>query len=141
MIYDLEKIKSCCVVDENECWNWTRATVGKGYGSFWQSGKMVYSHREAFQLANPEADIKGLCVCHVCDNPPCCNPSHLFLGTYADNQRDCVKKGRRRPPINGPEFIPAILKLKEEGMSQRAIARELGWNRGTYRCYVKRHSL
>lgn len=55
---------------------------------------MRYSHRVAWE-AHFETVPIGLCVLHRCDNPPCCNPSHLFLGTKADNNRDMLLKGRR----------------------------------------------
>ncbi|MGH7024521.1 MAG: HNH endonuclease signature motif containing protein [Caulobacteraceae bacterium] len=52
-----------------------------------------YAHRLAWELANgPIPD--GLLILHKCDNPVCCNPDHLFLGTAADNHADCAAKGR-----------------------------------------------
>ncbi len=77
-----------------ECWNWTAARDGNGYGRF-HVGKShnsaMLAHRVAYGIAtgdSPEA------VCHRCDNPSCCNPSHLFGGTRADNNRDMTSKGR-----------------------------------------------
>jgi hypothetical protein len=78
----------------DSCWNWTGAKDGQGYGRFHvgisrNSSKL--SHRLAYGLStgdSPEA------VCHKCDNPSCCNPSHLFGGTRADNNRDMTSKGR-----------------------------------------------
>jgi hypothetical protein len=71
----------------------------KGYGRM-QGGKrgapMLFAHRIAYELANgpiPTGDGEW-CVCHHCDNPPCCNPKHLFLGRDADNMADCHAKGR-----------------------------------------------
>jgi hypothetical protein len=76
------------------CWLWTGAINGPGYGSLRLDGqpKSVFAHRLAWQLANG-AMPNGL-VLHKCDNPRCVNPDHLFIGTYTDNQRDCVRKGR-----------------------------------------------
>lgn len=48
---------------------------------------------------------KSLEACHHCDNPSCCNPEHLFVGTHADNMKDCKDKGRIRNPYHTPEFI------------------------------------
>lgn len=74
------------------CWVWTGATL-KGYGQIGDAGVVKYAHRVAYELAfGPIPD--GLMVCHRCDNPPCCNPDHLFTGTALDNVADMVGKGR-----------------------------------------------
>lgn len=80
------------------CWLWTGARKANGYGSLigdgGRSGKVLYAHRCSWELAyGPIPD--GLFVCHRCDNPPCVRPSHLFLGTSSDNNRDTWSKGRR----------------------------------------------
>lgn len=77
----------------DECWLWQRGKDKFGYGSWTLNGKQVDAHRVAYELRNgPIPD--GLCVLHRCDNPPCCNPAHLFLGTRGDNNRDRHQKGR-----------------------------------------------
>ena len=47
-------------------------------------------------------------VCHHCDNPPCCNPAHLFLGTTQDNTRDMVAKGRNRVPLGAANGLSKL---------------------------------
>lgn len=79
-----------------ECWEWTASRKERGYGVFSRPGHnngALKAHRVSWELANgPIPD--GLCVLHRCDNPPCVNPAHLFLGTIADNNRDMSLKGR-----------------------------------------------
>lgn len=77
------------------CWPWTRSLFRRGlpYGQFQWRGRPHVAHRIAWMLTNGEIP-EGMKVCHRCDNPPCCNPSHLFLGDQSANERDKVAKGR-----------------------------------------------
>lgn len=78
--------------EETGCIEFVGAIV-RGYGSLWVNGKRRAAHRVAYEhFIGPIPG--GMCVCHTCDNRKCCNPSHLWLGTKADNNRDRDAKGR-----------------------------------------------
>lgn len=80
-----------------DCWLWTAGVDGSGYGLTKWADKTIGAHKLAYILTNGELP-EGREVCHRCDNPPCCNPEHLFAGTHLENMRDCVAKGRLTPP-------------------------------------------
>lgn len=124
------------------CWPWTRATVRKGYGSTTRNGKHRLTHRLAWEIAHGEIPV-SLLICHSCDNPPCCNPAHLFAGTHRENMADMKTKGRSGKGIRGgsppqrpdgsypqakltPESVRAIRRLSREGASYKSLAEKFG---------------
>jgi hypothetical protein len=79
------------------CWEWVGYRNADGYGRVRVAGVVWYVHRLSWTLGRGPIP-PGVMVCHHCDNPPCVNPAHLFLGTAADNARDKAAKGRTCPP-------------------------------------------
>lgn len=81
----------------NECWNWVFKGDKDGYGRFHlrRNNKKLFfvASRVSYFITHPNDNINGL-VCHSCDNPSCCNPKHLFIGSHSKNQKDRSNKGR-----------------------------------------------
>ena len=77
----------------NGCHIWTGVKSPKGYGVTSLNSKSVRAHRVSYTIYNGEIP-HGMLVCHRCDNPPCVNPAHLFIGTASDNEQDKLSKGR-----------------------------------------------
>ena len=128
------------------CWTWTKCT-SSGYGITYITGSAKKAHRHAYELANGPIPA-GAVICHTCDNPPCCNPAHLFAGTVADNWHDAIRKGRAvliPPPMRGAKHPSAklsederrqVLQMKENGMSMRGIGRHFEVSECTIRHIV-----
>ena len=102
------------------CWVWTGARTHNGYGHMYyatHSGKQTQrrAHRVSWEIANGPVPA-GLCVLHRCDNPACVRPSHLFLGTYADNIHDAISKERHAAgPRHGSRTKPESIRRGEQG--------------------------
>lgn len=122
-----------------ECWPWLASRFKDGYGQF-RLGSHSRAHRISWTLTF--GDIPpGLCVLHRCDNPACCNPAHLFLGTNLDNVADMIAKGRnatgdrngsrlhperllrgdRHPNRLRPERVPRGVKNKNSKLTESDI--------------------
>jgi len=100
---------------------WTGSKRNKGYGAFvWSGadGEVIQgrAHRFSWELHNGPIP-EGMSVLHRCDNPPCVNPRHLFLGTIADNNHDMQAKGRKVP---GGTHTPVELCKYERGVEHHA---------------------
>lgn len=112
--------------------------VRDGYGNFYVNSRPTGAHRVAYELAKG-AIPPGMHVCHSCDNPPCVNPAHLWLGSARQNMQDCASKGRlpaRNPLRQGARSTQAKLTdadirvirhdYRTRGLAQTAIAARFG---------------
>lgn len=135
----------------DQCWLWLGGKDKKGYGKFsvgpshkedgTRRNSMVSAHRFSYELEGGSIPsgpgFHGVCVLHSCDNPSCVRPSHLFLGTNADNVHDMDTKGRRITVAKkGSGHANAVLdedsvkeivrKNRYEGISQAQLSRDYG---------------
>jgi len=114
----------------SDCWPWRGHLNNKGYGQIYslEAGREVLAHRAAWELEHGSIP-DGLRVLHRCDNPPCCNPSHLFLGTQRDNIHDMVAKqrishGTHRP--NAKLTDDQVRAIRSTTISGRQLSKQLG---------------
>ncbi len=103
-----ELIMANVIIDEKGCWIWKGCCGKSGYGHVRHLGKMEKVHRLSWIFCNGPIP-NGLNALHDCDNPPCCNPAHLFLGTHDDNSKDKHAKKRHYHKVT-KEMALEILK-------------------------------
>lgn len=123
------------------CWLWSGSTMWSGYGRVCIGRKNAYVHRVVWvEVHGPIPD--GLQVLHRCDNPPCCNPDHLFLGTSADNVADKLAKGRDRSgrPLTESTVLDIRAAYGTGRTTQLALARYYDVHMGTISRIVLRKS-
>ena len=137
------------------CWLWTGSLYPSGYGRRRIGTVTRVASREAWRLYRGPIP-SGLCVCHRCDNPPCVNPDHLFLGTIKDNAYDMIAKGRHshgashvasmRPPrgmqhnrakVTDDQVIAIRRAYKEGGETHRSLALRFGINHSSIGCILR----
>jgi hypothetical protein len=113
------------------CWVWTGAKASlRGYGQSIKDGKACVASRVAYESAYGPIPV-GMCVCHRCDNPPCCRPDHLFLGTREENIQDMIGKrrhafGEKHPQARLSAAQVAEIKKRMHSTSRTVLAKEFG---------------
>jgi hypothetical protein len=154
--------------DPDACWGWMGTTDEKGYGRIGRGGRgagVCIASRVSYEIHIGPVP-PGMWVLHHCDNPPCCNPRHLWLGTNQDNVDDMVRKGRQRSvgspgDRNGARLYPerivrgedlhlskldaaAVRSIRDRHASKQATTRELadeyGVNVSTIRRILRRET-
>lgn len=125
----IERFNAKWALDESGCWLWKAATIRDGYGQIKIPGtrRQIVAHRLSYMI-HKGAIQDGNCVLHTCDNPPCVNPDHLFVGTKRDNAEDMARKMRHtfgernaRHKLT-TENVLEIFRLLAIGVKQSRIA-------------------
>lgn len=109
----------------DKCWIWPYCSDKNGYGQIHSGITKSYVHRLSYKIY--KGDIpKEYCVLHQCDNPPCFNPFHLYLGTPADNMLDAAKKNRLKSKITTDMAISLKHEYKYNNITKRELAYKYG---------------
>jgi HNH endonuclease len=124
------------------CWPWNGFRNKLGYGRAWYRGELHLSHRLAWINAFGPVPA-GRIVCHACDNPPCCNPKHLYAGTDQTNSDDKAARGRsgdRRGAANGHAELSSqqVVALRSHPGTHAAAGRAFGIS-ATHASRIRRH--
>lgn len=114
-----------------ECWPWTSATSVTGHPRFGAEGVQWYAHRLAYAYRHGKTELPAdKVVMHLCNNPACCNPDHLYLGTQADNMKHAGAEGSlsRRGRMNGNCKLTGeqVIAIREDKRPSRLIAKIYG---------------
>ena len=133
------------------CWEWTGSLDRGGYGTF-RDGTLVRAHRYSYVLHHPLTidlwEHPKMCVCHRCDNRKCVNPSHLFLGSYADNNKDMMTKGRgnkakgekQNAKLTEAQVREIRIKYANGGIIHQQLALEYEVSKSVIGCIIRREN-
>lgn len=134
-------IKANTVISEKGCWEWQKFVHQKGYGFTSYRGKAWRSHRLAYHLFQGPIP-PGMVICHTCDNRKCCNPLHLFLGTFDTNNKDMAAKGRCKYSVaawpqckHGHEFTPENTRKDSRGFRQCRTCEKIRFSSPEYKAW------
>ncbi|MFS8369539.1 HNH endonuclease signature motif containing protein [Acetobacter indonesiensis] len=129
----IDRVKAKCVKElppegsqiTSPCQTFKGATLPKGgHGTVYNNGKTVLAHRVAYEDKYGPIP-QGMIVMHLCDNPACCNPDHLVLGTNKENMHDSILKGHQnRAKLQN--LLDRVLAQKKAGKSPKEIAEATG---------------
>lgn len=115
---------------DDACWIWTGPKIKDNYGRFHLREQKFQAHRVSYAIAHGGLESDVL-ICHHCDNPPCVNPKHLFIGTHRDNNLDKLEKGRAGVPYGEQHWASkltpdAVRMIRASQKTQRRLAAEFG---------------
>ena len=131
------KIRGNVKVTSTGCWKWQKGTMGNGYGSIAiGEQKQEYTHRVSYRVFNGPIPMDKV-VMHTCDNPICCNPSHLVVGTSSNNSVDMMQKGRGKGQLTSANTkgernpkaklnADQVIAIRSDNRSNRQIADAYG---------------
>ena len=122
--------------DADKCWVWQGYCKQSGHGQIGDSkrrGATRPTHQVAWEFFNGRPVAAGKQINHHCDNPPCCNPRHLYEGTAQDNGRDAVERGRvaRGAALPHTKLTPEqVREIRQMDLPQSKIAEQFGISPG-----------
>ena len=130
-----ERLLEKCTKMPSGCWEWQaeRKKDRFAYGMFWLNNKRVRAHRVSYEVHKGPIP-EGISVLHKCDNPPCINPDHLFLGTNGENCQDAGNKNRF--PLNDKHHntklsIKEVEEIRSNSFTQKVLSDRYGVTQGT----------
>ncbi len=124
--------------DPEACWPWLNGRSGSGYGVYTLRGKYFYAHRFAWELYHGLPVPYGKIVRHLCDNPLCCRPTHLAIGTHADNMADMVAHGRGRRHVLSADQVRELRRLHAAGTPCRELKARYGISQKAVHFIIRR---